>query len=515
MNAAWRGVTQSRARDLSGIFSAREAPPRAGIHAFAGPAPYRGTAGVALVGLLAVEVVVGLAVAGSVAPYAVLFLLAGPLLYLALRHPTSVAYITLAWLMFEKSAGNFSPGLSTTLSSAGDGLLVVGLVFAITVNLMRRRKPALRFGPVLPGAAAFLAFGLLSIFVNSVSPRVASLGLVDDLRSVLIFLIVITIGISARDVERFVYWVIGVMAFSSVISVLQVIPGSPAWAVGGARFAATGGLMRVDGLFGHPLSNGDYLALTFPLAILLFAVGDVRGRARAWMRWGLAVMALALVLTFARQAWLAIPVSIIAVGVLVERRLLRVAVPATVLLAAAALPFVTSINVNDNGGQRLTLFRLTLPLIRSHLLLGAGPGRYGGHVALVTRTPLYAQYHVSTYFYGTGNQIDQYWTHLLAESGILGVGAFLAMIVAVFAVGRRAYFAAVTPRRRAIILGLLCAAPAAVLLSFASSVLEEAPASALFWSLMGMVTVLALNPETKAPQAVPAGARPQPVAAGT
>ena len=170
--------------------------------------------------------------------------------------------------------------------------------------------------------------------------------------------------------------------------------------------------------------------------------------------------------------------------------------PIVALLAIAAVPFASSVNTADaSGGQRLKLFQLTWPLIKTHWLLGAGPGRYGGHVADVTHTPLYNEYHVATFFYGTGNQIDQFWTHLLAESGVLGVGAFLMMIIACFVVGRRAYLSATDPRRRAIILGLLCAIPSAILLSVVSSVLEEGPASVLFWGLMGMLVVLAARGE--------------------
>jgi hypothetical protein len=450
--------------------------------------------GIVIAAVIAVELVVGAFIASNVGLYLALVVVAGAGALFVLRHPTAITYIALLWILFEKSAGAHDPNLTSMLSAVGDGLLVLGVLLGITVNIMRRRRPIFQIGPVFLGAVAFIAFGVASTIANGVPMTVATLGILDSIRSLLMFLIVINVGISVRDISRFLYFLIGLMAFSAFVGVLQISPHSPAWILGGLRFTGTHGLMRVDGIFDHPLSLGDYLALTTPLAIILLTLGNVRGTARNWLMFGVACMVAAIIFTFAREAWLAVPISIIVVGIFVEPRILKTAVPIIGLLAIAVVPFASKVNAADaNGAQRLQLLKLTLPLIRNHWLLGAGPGRYGGHVADVTHTPLYNQYHVATFFYGTGNQIDQFWTHLIAESGILGVGAFLMMMIACFLVGRRAYLTSSDPRRRAILLGLLCAVPSAILLSFVSSVLEEGPASVLFWGLMGMLVVLAVR----------------------
>ena len=323
------------------------------------------------------------------------------------------------------------------------------------------------------------------------------LGILDSVRSLLMFLIVINIGLSAKDVAKAMYWLIGIMAVSSLVGLLQIWGHSPFWKLGGLRLTASHGLMRVDGLFDHPLTLGDNLALTVPIAILLLTMGNVTGTARTWLKAAVGIMLAALIFTFAREAWLAVPVSIILVGLMVERKLVKAALVPAGLLALIAAPVVLTVNASDSGAQRLELLKISLPLIQSHWLIGVGPGRWGGHVALVTNTPLYAQHQVANFFYGTGNQIDQFWTHLLAESGVLGVAAFLLMIVAVFLVGRRGFRASDDPRHRALMLGLLCAAPTAIILSLVSSVLEEGPASVLFWGLMGALVILAWDAEAR------------------
>jgi O-antigen ligase len=87
-----------------------------------------------------------------------------------------------------------------------------------------------------------------------------------------------------------------------------------------------------------------------------------------------------------------------------------------------------------------------------------------------------------------------FWTHLVAEAGLLGTLAYLWIIGACFMVGRRAYRAAVTPRRKALLLGLLYAIPGTVLVSLLSTTLENNPTATLFWTLGGL-TVLAAAPD--------------------
>ena len=70
------------------------------------------------------------------------------------------------------------------------------------------------------------------------------------------------------------------------------------------------------------------------------------------------------------------------------------------------------------------------------MLLGTGPGMYGGELSLKYESSVYREYSYSdnmkTYLARAGN-INQFWFQLLAEMGILGVIAyclfFLTLIV--------------------------------------------------------------------------------------
>ncbi|HZT97549.1 MAG TPA: hypothetical protein VFB34_12015 [Chloroflexota bacterium] len=467
----------------------------------------------ALLGLLAVCVLVGvlvytnLALAGAGVAMALLLVL------LALRHPSAIAYVALTWLVFEKAVGYHVGSYSNTLSTAGDGLLVLSLFWVLVLNLMRRHRPLFSLREIGAPVLAFVALGIVSTLVNAVPLRIAGLGILSTIHAMLIFLALVNIGLQARDVRRFAFVVSGLIALVSIIAVLQAIPHSPAWALGGVHFTTTAGIMRVTGPFDNPNSLGDYLAMTVPIPLMLLFFGRTTGSARKLVAVAAGLGLLAILLTFAREAWLGLPVATLIVGLAVDRRLLKAfvtyVVPALVVLLLLAAPFASRLLETTHGNLRLTLLKLSMPLILSHVWLGVGPGRFGGHVALITHTPLYAQYGLTQYFYGTGNQIDMFWTHLVAESGILGSAAFLAAIVACFISGRRAYLRTFDPRRRALLLGLLYAAPVGVFVSLVSPTLEAGPGATLFWALMGMLVVLAASPDESHPLR-----RPSPVSHG-
>jgi O-antigen ligase len=448
-----------------------------------------------------VELLVALLLYANLTLYFLAVLAAAAMIYLVLRHPTAIAYVAIGWLVLEKGIGqHFSTSADNLISNGGDGLLVVALFWTVVMNLVRRRTPVFTLSFVGIPLVAFTILSIVSTLMNGVPLRIAGLGILSTLHAVIIFLVIINIGISAPDVYRFVYVAVGVMSVAALIGVMQAIPHSPAWVLGGSRLATASGIMRVTGPFDHPNSMGDYLAMTVPLGITLLAMGKVGRRMHVVLLVGTSLMLVALLLTFAREGWIAIPVGLLFLGLTVDRKLAHVFVthvlPPLVVMAVVFAPFSSRLAEIGKGNLRLQLLQLSLPLIESHLLFGVGPGRFGGHVALITHTPLYAQYHLTDLFYGTGNQIDMYWTHLLAESGILGTAAFLAMIIGCFVVGRKAYRAAQAPRRRAVLLGLLFVIPVTVFVSLVSPTLEAAPGATLFWAYMGMLTVLALSPES-------------------
>jgi O-antigen ligase len=148
------------------------------------------------------------------------------------------------------------------------------------------------------------------------------------------------------------------------------------------------------------------------------------------------------------------------------------------------------------GGDLRTLFVINaLPIIRDHPLLGVGPGRYGGAVAHNFGTPIYAEYDTVRLFWNPAQRtVDNFWLHLLVETGFIGLAAFLT---AAFIPGLRILGAA---RRsigtRRILLGGIAAAATGMAVSSATTMLLEANSIGFpFWFLLGigLLTVEAMT----------------------
>jgi O-antigen ligase len=198
---------------------------------------------------------------------------------------------------------------------------------------------------------------------------------------------------------------------------------------------------RVAAFLVNPNMLGAILAMAIPVPLLAAIGAD--GRRRLLYGAVTFVLALALLYTFSRGAWLGLALAGLVLAVAVDWRALAglAIVGVLVLGTAAVLPrhvlepdqadvefglgdalFGRLETLSDGSDLRLQFVTNAAPIIRDHPLLGAGPGRYGGAVAWRFGSPLYEEYtHGSV---PVGRTVDNFWLHLLAEAGLLGTLLF-------------------------------------------------------------------------------------------
>ena len=209
---------------------------------------------------------------------------------------------------------------------------------------------------------------------------------------------------------------------------------------------------RVTGTFGQPNPYGAFLNLALPLALCLFVF------AKSWrIRWlaggAAAIIGLAAYFARSRGALLGLAVAVIVVA-LIRLRLDRIAAIATGALAllfgvawyAHLLPQSIQARVgglvtldtasicrpptsaNLSTLERLAQWATGINMFLAHPLLGVGAGNY---------SVAYPQYSVICWqnVYGHAHN---YYINAAAETGVIGLIAFLALTVAMILVGWRA-----------------------------------------------------------------------------
>lgn len=188
--------------------------------------------------------------------------------------------------------------------------------------------------------------------------------------------------------------------------------------------------VRAEGLFTHPNQLGGFLALTIP-PVAALAVSE----RSPWLRVAayalVSAALLGLVLTYSRGAWVGTGVGLIAL--LPALRKASWILPGAVLAGA----FATSGAVLERLGSiaeagsdpavtsRFDIMRASLNLVAENPLLGVGLGNFQAAYGdlMVQNLPLLS------YSLGVPPQAHNLFVNLAAEVGLVGLLAFLAILV--------------------------------------------------------------------------------------
>ncbi|TMF03795.1 MAG: hypothetical protein E6I52_06390 [Chloroflexi bacterium] len=143
---------------------------------------------------------------------------------------------------------------------------------------------------------------------------------------------------------------------------------------------------------------------------------------------------------------------------------------------------VPSVKERDDGEApwvvgRLSLWGAAIRMIAAHPLLGVGPDNfrhfYGAELGLES--------------WDERVQANNLYLEVLADVGVLGLAAFLWVIVAPLVRALRALRAQVDDRQRLLILGVMVSASAFLLHGLLDSFLAFTPTALLFWALLGIL----------------------------
>jgi O-Antigen ligase len=419
---------------------------------------------------------------------------AGLLVVLALMPFHAVLTVGLGHLLGHRSAWQ-----------AWKDAAIAGMALIAAWELARRPPARERLRPWLLPLGVFAAICLTVTALQRPAPVTVLFGLKVDLEFLVAFALAVLVG-HRRLAERAVRIVLATGAAVGVIAILQAylwpdmlrgVGYGPTTILPYLYVDPTDHLRRVLSTLGGPNQLGEFLIL--PLCLSLHACV----RRPGWQHAALvAVLAIALLNSYSRSAWLGAVVAIAVTTVLAlrwpARRWLPAAGGGSVLLAAAAWlagqtgrgravlahANARSARVYDSSAGHMVALRHGLTTLRHHPL-GSGLGT-AGPASLSAGLPVIT---------------ENYYLQLAIETSVLGLIAFAALVAVL---GVRLY-----RRRREVgwaapVLGAL------VGLSVVNLFLHgwaDTSTALVFWTTAGLVVAQGQE-EAAAELSVPAGAQP-------
>ena len=414
------------------------------------------------------------------------------------------------------------PGLLTPEAEKVAHLLSEALLLAVGAALATQaaRRGTLRAAlthPLLPFLGMFVAASFASALINAVPAAQAVAGIGFTLDAVALFVLVRIVGFGPRDALVAIGAFVGLMVVAAAVAAGQALL-TPYILGLSALIGQFGEPFRLASFFGDPNVFAAFLSAAIP--VLLFGASGLRTlRGRRLALAAAVLLLLAFWLSFSRGGWIGAVGGFAIAALLLDRRALRIGLAVGVIAFAVALVMPRnlldpSLNLRRPDLLQSTIGRVTtigsgkdlrtllvanaVPIVGDHPLLGVGPGTYGGAAASIFGTPIYRQY--GTYLLlKDPNQrtVDNFWLHLLVESGLIGLLAFTAMVgSAVLPIVRRARKAAFG--RRVALAGIVGAVLCLLVNSLSTMLLEANSVAYLFWFLLGLGSVLAAQPESAA-----------------
>ena len=248
----------------------------------------------------------------------------------------------------------------------------------------------------------------------------------------------------------------GLLAALFLAGAGQAIMGVVQFAAGfGPPTFAIGGFMRAHGNFGQPNPFAGYLGTILPLAVMM-ATSPQPGRFRAIAAGSAGVIALGVVLSQSRGAWLGLMISFAVMALVWGPRTRRLVIPTLAAVATfvalalmGVLPPILAnrvTSVTSNFGifdvrqvqltpenfavvERMAHWQAGWEMFVDEPLLGVGPGNYPA---------IYEEYYIRPWREPLGHA-HNYFLNMAAVAGLLGLGALLIVLFLAFRTLLRRY----------------------------------------------------------------------------
>ena len=391
--------------------------------------------------------------------------------------------------------------------------LIIFIGFSLRVIVQQR--PLLRSGFILWPATLYFIVSIISAFINHVPLSVTALGIEHTLHN-LVFVVLIAEDLpTPQQLRWYVGFVITALSGLALFSIFQTalafhwfgitVPHTAiAWLL--PSFTPVSVILPDADSFAYLLNFGILLALA-----IFITANTSRSRfnpaerasvgLNAALLGAIVILTVAQLLTSSTENWLGLLAGSIAVVVMMRERLRFIMVGYVVLLLGlsfVALPTLPNGPASSVASDVVAIVHgqfphnapvsKTLMVIKDHPILGVGPGRFGGTVAYITKSPVNKKYIGKLPTEVTS--IDLFWLHIWGETGIIGLGIFLWLMYQSGRAILRAYRKGTHRQWHGITAGVFGILFAFSIATIFGNALEIDSLSAPFWALIGIAIAL-------------------------
>lgn len=369
--------------------------------------------------------------------------------------------------------------------------------------------------PVRDGAVAALAVaGIASSVINGVPIGVWLPGLLLMFKVIAFLYIVLWHDFSLDDVRQFVAYVAAVAVVVLALSVPELIDpiGYRETLNLTSLSVPRGQLPSIKSIFFHPV-----LFSWFTAFVGLFLLAAYTVYRRWWLLGAGLLFGIGTMLSGRRRAIIGLLVGL--AGGFANRlgewnaasrgEMVRRWGPVFAGIALVGLAFLPgliglfALTVDEAGpdpdapagNARLALYRGSAEIARDFFPLGGGLGRFGSGISRTEYSPLYERYGLDEVV-GLGPDgpnfiTDAFWPHILGETGVIGLAAYLVFVGAVgLSLWRAARRNDVGPFARAFLLGAWMVFLHALVETLASSMFNSPPRVYLLFAALGVALSL-------------------------
>jgi O-antigen ligase len=243
---------------------------------------------------------------------------------------------------------------------------------------------------------------------------------------------------------------------------------------------------RAFSFIGSPNVLGSFTILNISIAFASFMASKNWLKKRLYLG-AAGISALCLVFTLSRGAWLVFFFAFILLALWLDKRII-IALLILAIITPVAVPSVYNrmaymlspqYIASSSEGGRIGGWSQALEYWQGEPATGLGLGRFGGGVAIAN-------------FPGAAYSVDNYYLKLGTETGLMGITAFLYLLLAALRRGKRAVDKAADPYLKILGTGIFVALIAILGQNMVENLFEFPLMSTYFWFFLGVLLTLPL-----------------------